>query len=331
MNGDKSFGGGRRAISRPGDSRSPGAGGSGASDTRSPGARGSTGAAGVPATLSRRTQKPSDKGTDPQGSLYSAHNLRPAFSLYYDWTGWPTAGTSLPSQTVAVVHEIAQLWESDGLHLLKPHATPDMAQILFSVTPQVSPTFLCQRVKGRLQHALCKCGTPADFSRKVSFRSLGENTSDVVENYIRGQVGKADFADPRFRETMRRFTVVSDKVRLTDPSESNSGRYWYNLHLVLVVAARYRITDPQQLGRFRDEAFTMAEDAGHRIAALSVMPDHVHIALRGNIERSPEGIALEFQNGLARAAGCRVWQDGFYVGTFSEYDLDVIRRIARQS
>lgn len=61
------------------------------------------------------------------------------------------------------------------------------------------------------------------------------------------------------------------------------------------------------------------------------MPDHVHMALRGNIERSPEEIALVFQNGLARSAGCKVWQDGFYAGTFSQYDLDVIRRIAKRS
>jgi len=215
--------------------------------------------------------------------------------------------------------------------LLEPHATAEKVQLLFSVTPQVSPTFFCQRVKGRLQHALRKCGTPVDFSRKVSFRSLGENTSEVVENYIRGQVGKADFADPRFRETMRRFTVVSDDVRLADPSDSNSGRYWYNLHIVLVVAARFRITDPDRLGRLRDASLAIAEEAGHRIAALSIMPDHVHKAVRGNIERSPEEIALAFQNRLARAAGCRVWQDGFYVGTFSEYDLDVIRRIPNRS
>ena len=107
--------------------------------------------------------------------------------------------------------------------------------------------------------------------------------------------------------------------------------YWYDLHLVLVVADRFRITAPEQLGRIRDAALAVAVEGGHRIAALSVMPDHVHMALRGNIERSPEEIALAFQNGLARAAGCRVWQDGFYVGTFSEYDLNVIRRIARRS
>ena len=142
---------------------------------------------------------------------------------------------------------------------------------------------------------------------------------------------KGDFADPRFREIMRQFTIVSDDVRLAEPSESNSGRYWYDLHLVLVAADRFRITAPEQLGRIRDAALAVAAEGGHRIAALSVMPDHVHMALRGNIERSPEEIALAFQNGLARAAGCRVWQDGFYVGTFSEYDLDVIRRIGRQS
>lgn len=55
------------------------------------------------------------------------------------------------------------------------------------------------------------------------------------------------------------------------------------------------------------------------------------MALRGNFERSPQEIALALQNHLARAAGCRVWQDGFYVGTFSEYDLEVVRRIARKS
>ncbi len=285
----------------------------------------------IPATLSRRTQKPGTNDPWSQNSLYAAHNIRPAFSLHYDWTGWPTSGTTLPPQTVAVARETAPLWEKDGLHLLKPHATAEKVQILFSVTPQVCPTLFCHRVKGRLQHALRKCGTPVDFSRKVSFRSLGENTSDVVENYIQGQVGKADFADLRFRETMRRFTVIPEDVQLAEPSESNSGRYWYNLHLVLVVAARFRITDPEQLGRLRDAAFTAAIEGGHRIAALSVMPDHVHMALRGNIQRSPEEIALEFQNRLARAAGCRVWQDGYYAGTFSEYDLNVIRRIAGQS
>ncbi len=327
MSKSEVVGGNRRGVSRPCYTGSSGADGGRIPDAMSSGAN----VGSVPATLCRRTQNFDPGDVRLTGTLYTAHNLRPAFALHYDWTGWPTDGATLPLRSAAVARETASLWEKDGLRLLQPHATADKVQILFSVTPQVSPTFFCMRVKGRLQHALRKCGMLADFSRKVSFRSIGDNTSDVVENYIHGQVGKGDFADPRFQEIMRRFTFISDDVRLSEPSASNSGRYWYNLHLVLVAADRFRITAPDQLGRIRDAAFAMAAEGGHEIAALSVMPDHVHMALRGNIERSPQEIALAFQNGLARAAGCRVWQDEFYVGTFSEYDLDVIRRIGEQS
>jgi len=262
---------------------------------------------------------------------YTSHNVRPAYTLHYDWTGWPTKGMRLSPQTVAVARETAPLWKQDGLCLLSPYTTAEKVQLLFSVTPQVSPVFFCMRVKGRLQYALRKKGAPVKFSRKVAFRSLGENTDDIVGNYIRGQVGKEDFTDPRFREIMQQFTVVRDDTLLTDPAESNSGRYWYNLHLVLVVANRFRITNPERLGSLRDAALGVASENGHRIVALSVMPDHVHMALRGNIKWSPEEIALAFQNGLARAAGCRAWQDGYYAGTFSEYNLEVIRRIVKQS
>lgn len=168
------------------------------------------------------------------------------------------------------------------------------------------------------------------FSRKVAFRSLGENTSGIVVDYIRGQVGKEDLADPRFREIMRQFTARREDVCLTEPSESNSGRYWYNLHVVLVVAGRFRIANPQKLAAIRDAAFAVAEGEGHRMALLPLMPDRIYMAIRGNIERSPEKTALAFQNGLACAAGCRVWQDGYYVGTFSECDLSVVRRLAER-
>ena len=282
----------------------------------------------APCRLVRQERK---TGGPTPSALYIPHNLTPACCLRYDWTGWPTAGTALPPQTAAIAHDVAGLWKQDGLRLLEVHATPEKVQLLFSVTPQTSPVFFCTRVKGRLQHALRKKGTPVDFSRKVSFRSLGENITREVQGYLRKQVGKEGFADPRFEKVMRAFTMVCDNVALAALSESNSGRYWYNLHLVLVVADRFRITNPEKLGQLRDAAFAVAAESGYRIAALSVMPDHVHMAVRGNIECSPEIIALAFQNGLARAAGCRMWQDGYYVGTFSEYDLDVIRRIAGES
>jgi hypothetical protein len=56
------------------------------------------------------------------------------------------------------------------------------------------------------------------------------------------------------------------------------------------------------------------------------MPDHLHLALRGNIEHAPETIALSFMNNLADALGQKpVWQCGYYVGTFGEYDMNAVR------
>ena len=45
------------------------------------------------------------------------------------------------------------------------------------------------------------------------------------------------------------------------------------------------------------------------IAALSVMPDHRHAALRGALAASPQEIALTFQNNIAYALGQNaIWQ-----------------------
>ncbi len=56
------------------------------------------------------------------------------------------------------------------------------------------------------------------------------------------------------------------------------------------------------------------------------MPDHLHMALRGNIQDSPQEIALGFQNNLAHLLGqTPIWREGFYVGTFSEYDMGAVR------
>jgi REP element-mobilizing transposase RayT len=201
-----------------------------------------------------------------------------------------------------------------------------MIQFTFSVKPHVSPVFFAARVKGRLQHALRAAGTPTTFSRKLAVRTIGDNTTTEVEAYIRRQVDKEPLGDPRFKEFLREFTVRNPQVNLADPTVSNSGRYWYNLHLVLVVAQRWRFTDRESLTTLRDWGLAVANKKGHAISTLSVMPDHIHVSLRGNIDQSPQEIALAFLNNLAFALGQKpIWQPSYYVGTFSEYSMDAVR------
>jgi hypothetical protein len=57
-----------------------------------------------------------------------------------------------------------------------------------------------------------------------------------------------------------------------------------------------------------------------------VLPDHLHLALRGAITHSPEEIAFSFLNNLAYALGQRPWwQAGYYAGTFGEYSMAAVR------
>ena len=259
--------------------------------------------------------------------LYTPHNLNPAYHLRYVWTGWPSPGPFPESPSQDFWPPLLQAWDKDGLRMLEHRWSDEQIQLLFSAKPDVPPVLLAARAKGRLQYALRTTGnTPCSFSRKTSVRCIGDNRIRDVEEYIKEQVSKEPCADPRFRELLKKFTVTDPAVDLSAPTETGSGRYWYDLHLVLVVEGRFRIVDDSKLAALREEAIRAARKQGHKISVMAVLPDHLHAALRGNIEHSPQDIALAFQNETARALGCAVWSDSYYAGTFGVYDMDAVRR-----
>ena len=262
--------------------------------------------------------------------LYSPVPDKIAFQLRFAWTAWPsTPFEQTPSE---LIETTKPLWEADGLRVLEHRWTAEQVQILFSCKPDVSPVFMATRAKGRLDHALRQAAINVAFNRKVSLRSIGDNTRRDVESYIERQVRKERFVDPRFAETMAEFTCEYPEVDLSQPAESARGRYWYNLHVVLIVESRGRISDTAVLRLFRDQSSRIAARKGHAISRIAVMPDHLHLALRGTIEESPSDIALAYQNNLAFALGQkRIWSDGFYVGTFSEYTTQAVRNIVSRS
>jgi REP element-mobilizing transposase RayT len=70
----------------------------------------------------------------------------------------------------------------------------------------------------------------------------------------------------------------------------------------------------------------IARRKGYDISVRSVMPDHLHLSLRGNIDHSAEQIALAFLNNLAYAVGqVPLWEPCYYAGTFGEYDMRRVR------
>ena len=204
--------------------------------------------------------------------LYSADNVNPAYELRYSWTGWP-ACPPLPVDT-SVLLDLKPLWEGDGMRLLEHRCSEEMIQLTFSAQPAVSPVFLAGRTKGRLQHALRKAASNfTGFSRKVSVNTVGHNCREDVEAYIASQVDAECFADSSFCDLLKEFTTICEDVDLSLPTESQHGRYWYNLHLVLVTAERHRLVDRQRLATLHDFSFRIAERKGYKISRISVMPD----------------------------------------------------------
>lgn len=259
--------------------------------------------------------------------IYCSEQLDPpAYHLRYTWTGWPSTGLLPPELDKDLATQLDQLWEADGLRRLESNWSASQIQFTFSVKPTVSPIFFATRVKGRLQHALRSRNSPVSFSRKVAFRTIGDNLRQTVEDYIERQVDKERFVDSRFSDFLKRFTVRDDSIRLHEPFATNSGRYWYNLHLVLVTDFRMRLTDEKSLEKLDVTCQAIARDKGYGISIRSLMPDHLHLSLRGNIVQSPEAIALSFMNNTAYAFGQRtLWRPGYYIGSFGEFDMGAVR------
>jgi putative transposase len=218
------------------------------------------------------------------------------------------------------------------MRVLEYRWTAKLVQVLFSCTPNVAPQFLAARAKGRLDHALRTAGTPVQFSRKTAVRALGDNTRRDVEVYIEQQVGRRDYVDDGFADKLKELTVVNDRVDLAQPTETVRGRYWCNLHLVLVVEQHASIHDLSLLRRLRDSFLRIAEKKDHAVSRLSVMPDHLHAALRTQPDETPLEIVFAYQNNLAHmAGGGSLWQPSFYVGTFGEYSMQAVRNQAGQA
>jgi REP element-mobilizing transposase RayT len=258
---------------------------------------------------------------------YTPAELAAAFHLRYSWTAWPAVTQHFPGHLDRLLEQLTPAWEADGLRLLEYRCRPDLVQVLASVLPTIAPVFCAQRMKGRLEHALRQSGTPVSFSRKLSVTSVGRNCRGQIERYIQEQVAHHRFVDPSWRARLSELMVVDPKVDLAQPTETTRGRYWFNLHLVLITDWRVPISSFATLLDLRDRALLIAQEQGYLVSRLALVPDHLHIALRGPPDVSPEQIALTYLNELADVHG-RLWKAGYYAGTFGEYGMAAIRRMS---
>lgn len=243
--------------------------------------------------------------------------------IFLTWHGWPAEETLFPDQPPLA--SAIEGWRSDGFRFHNIRWTPNLVQIGFEVDPWITPVRFSQRVKGRLDHALRQAGGFDGFSRKVGVRAIGDNTDPIVEDYLAQQQIRAEFADPRYRRMLSEFSGDFSEVDLGDPAVVRRGRYWFNLHVVAVTNGRFRMGREDFLPKISDGIPAWAAGEGMPLRRFALMPDHVHVALRGDPKRSPAEIAHALYVALNRVAGLRLFSDRLYVGTFSAYSKRLLR------
>ncbi len=254
--------------------------------------------------------------------IYTAHNTKAAYQLNWGLTVF-WRQTPIPDD-----HWLAALQqntESDGVRILKHRITSnDASQFFVSTQPHVAPPALIRSVKGRLQH-LVRQRAPRAFQRNYCLRSIGSATREVVEAYVAEQLGHHRMADPRVEKRLARFQKCFPDVDLAKPSFSSHGEYWYNLHLVIVNDYRWMEIREDVLDMLCTTIERAAHKHGDRLSRVAIVPDHIHLTMGCPVERSPEQIALGYLNNCAYACGMKaMFQLGYYVGTFGEYDRGAV-------
>jgi REP element-mobilizing transposase RayT len=257
-------------------------------------------------------------------SYYTGHNVRPAHDIHYSWTGWSSEEYFPATLPEGMLLHLAGALAKDNLQMESQVWRSDEVHLSVAAPPDAAPTWISQRVKGRVDHALRQHGVALSFSRKVSLRAFGHNRTTVVDKYVRDQLENVDLADPRYRQTLAAAAVNDPAVDLSAAVSSRHGQYWYGLHVVLVVARRHRIGQREFLAGLRDRGIQAARVRDCGVKRVAIMPDHMHVAVRGAPGLSPLEIALGIQEETAGVAGCRLWEDNFYVGTFGDYDCGAV-------
>lgn len=266
--------------------------------------------------------------TNSPEEIFTTKNTSCVHNIFYSWHGFLSEMAQFPPGTEKIVEQCIPLWKNDGFELLHFTNKRNVLQILCKVEPGISPEKFAQKIKGRLVYAFRQSSIYLKFSRALGFRSLGFNTSTIVKNYINGQVDKEDLADSRYKVILKQFTCSDRSTELINPHNNKRSIYWYNLHLVIVIAERSNpITKDEVFEKIKRLIPAVAKKHQYKIADFSVMPDHIHIAMQGNPEESPYEIGLSFMNNLAYMMKMKYfWRDEFYIGTFSEYTVDSVNK-----
>lgn len=259
--------------------------------------------------------------TPSRQPVYSPENIHVAYQL--DWS--LTIFWRQPPWTDDWFEGLQRNLEPDGIRLLKHRfSEPHISLFLVSTQPKVVPVEIPRRVKGRLQN-LIRDRVQQPFQRNYDLRSVGSGTREKLEGYLGSQLEQHPEEDRKIRWMLTDMQVIRPDVDLAQPRFTSHGRFWANVHLVMVNDWRWRETCQEHLLRVRAMLIRAAEKKQHLLSRIAILPDHVHLLLGTSLQESPLSLGLSYMNNVAFVYGMQpILKAGCFLGTFGDYDLGAI-------
>lgn len=249
--------------------------------------------------------------------IYTCENTAFAYQLRWGITlNWAT-----PVEESIWLDSVSSLLESDHIRILSWRwLTKVSIQFVISTQPNIKPVFIIQRLKGRIQYAVRE-KVPKAFRSNYALRSFGTQERQIVEGYIAAQPSHHAMPTEKSQQIFEDLRFVDEKVDLSVMQKTTHGVYWYNLHMVIVNSERWRDINEDRLQRVKRVVLRCGVQKHCRISRLSILADHLHLAIGCPIDDSPSAVVLSMMNNIAWVYGMKpVLQYSAFIATFGEYD-----------
>lgn len=246
------------------------------------------------------------------------------YCLRYAYSTWTTQKLSI-KVLEDVIQQTEILFASDNLKILEQRVEGSQIQLLLSARPNHSPIDLSKITKAKLSVAFSQQKIYKSITREFALRSVGENTSQDLEHYLREQVNRRNFVDDRFADSLRPFSKEY-AVDLEKCEATKYGHYWYDLHVVLGTNDRYSVALPEIWEAIVQASELWHQEQGHQLKSISLLPDHVHLLVRPNLNTSPYQLGEGLIERLNRVKIMQnIYHPTFYVATHGTYAMNAIR------
>ena len=267
---------------------------------------------------------PSPKPTHRKECLSAAYQIRYHFGWYAFQRQPLFQAEHVRSLVRSLIEEIATRY---GYHVLELDAAPCVIRCLMSLVPENCPSEVTRIVKGNLQSQLRGTVQGKLWSRGWFVRSNGNVCSSTVENYVskqflhhRATPLRGPVSVPCFQNTS-----LVDGTRT-----SHHAAYQNNVHFVFCVSKRAELIDSVVGQRLQSFWLQFLEREKWECSRMSILNDHVHLALSLPLDISPLTVAYRMLNNAELWFGKRwshafrsaevdsLFQSSFYAGTHGD-------------